>query len=194
MYAPGFGPIVPQECGDCGKKFSMGGPIWSAPIHDHDWVPSIMSNISAMKDRYPAYERISALLTSVSEVSALPFSFIFINRYLNCCDHSKHETIMLKYMTTREPCSYILYSTYHMQELLDVPLFVNAHSLCSTLKCTSPTMAMFRSALINAGYRVSGSHVDPLALKTDAPMNIIWDIMRCWVPVFSSIVEFSLKF
>ncbi|XP_020105119.1 probable tRNA (guanine(26)-N(2))-dimethyltransferase 1 [Ananas comosus] len=135
MYAPGFGPIVPQECGDCGKKFSMGGPIWSAPIHDHDWVPSIMSNISAMKDRYPAYERISAVLTSVSE------------------------------------------------ELLDVPLFVNAHSLCSTLKCTSPTMAMFRSALINAGYRVSGSHVDPLALKTDAPMNIIWDIMRCWIKI-----------
>lgn len=92
MYAPGFGPIVPQECGDCGKKFSMGGPIWSAPIHDQDWVPSIISNISAMKDRYPAYERISAVLTSVSEVSARPFSFIFINRYLNCCDHSKHET------------------------------------------------------------------------------------------------------
>nr|CAD1837974.1 unnamed protein product [Ananas comosus var. bracteatus] len=135
MYAPGFGPIVPQECGDCGKKFSMGGPIWSAPIHDQDWLPSVISNISAMKDRYPAYERISALLTSVSE------------------------------------------------ELLDVPLFVNAHSLCSTLKCTSPTMAMFRSALIHAGYRVSGSHVDPLALKTDAPMNIIWDIMRCWIKI-----------
>ncbi|OAY69240.1 putative tRNA (guanine(26)-N(2))-dimethyltransferase 2, partial [Ananas comosus] len=120
MYAPGFGPIVPQECGDCGKKFSMGGPIWSAPIHDQDWLPSVISNISAMKDRYPAYERISALLTSVSE------------------------------------------------ELLDVPLFVNAHSLCSTLKCTSPTMAMFRSALIHAGYRVSGSHIKIHPVKAHA--------------------------
>lgn len=40
---------------------------------------------------------------------------------------------------------------------------------------------MFHSAIRNAWYQISGSHVDPLALKTDAPMSIIWDIMRCWV-------------
>ena len=40
---------------------------------------------------------------------------------------------------------------------------------------------MFRSAVMNAKYRVSGSHVTPLGIKTDAPMEVIWDIMRCWV-------------
>lgn len=25
--------------------------------------------------------------------------------------------------------------------------------------------------------------MDPLALKTDAPMSVIWDIMRCWVKI-----------
>ncbi|KAK7836949.1 putative trna (guanine(26)-n(2))-dimethyltransferase 2 [Quercus suber] len=132
-YLPGFGPAVHQECSDCGKKFNMGGPIWSAPIHDQEWVTSILADVKSMQDRYPAYARISAALTNVSE------------------------------------------------ELPDVPLFVSLHSLCATLKCTSPSAVIFRSAVINAGYRISGTHVNPLGLKSDAPMDVIWDIMRCWV-------------
>ncbi|KAH9326009.1 hypothetical protein KI387_006187, partial [Taxus chinensis] len=134
-YLPGYGPVVPQECGDCGKKFNMGGPIWSAPIHDSEWVSSTLTNIISLKSCYPAYDRIFAILTSVSE------------------------------------------------ELLDVPLYVSLHNLCGTLKCTSPKAVMFRSAIINAGYRVSGTHAIPLGLKTDAPMDVIWDIMRSWVKI-----------
>ncbi|KAJ6823668.1 putative tRNA (guanine(26)-N(2))-dimethyltransferase 2 isoform X1 [Iris pallida] len=132
-YLPGFGPVVPQECSDCGKKFNMGGPIWTAPMHDQDWVISALANVKANNERYPAYEKISAVLTTISE------------------------------------------------ELHDVPLFLSLHSLCATLKCTSPSAVIFRSAVLNAGYRISGCHVDPLGLKTDAPMDVIWDIMRCWV-------------
>ncbi|OAY73270.1 putative tRNA (guanine(26)-N(2))-dimethyltransferase 1 [Ananas comosus] len=131
--APGFGPVVPQECTHCGKKFNMGGPIWSAPIHDQEWVLSMLANVKAMKEKYPAYDKITSVLTTISE------------------------------------------------ELHDVPLFVSLHNLCATLKCTSPSAVMFRSAVINAGYRISGSHVNPLGLKSDAPMDVIWDIMRCWV-------------
>jgi tRNA G26 N,N-dimethylase Trm1 len=32
-----------------------------------------------------------------------------------------------------------------------------------------------------AGYRVSGTHANPLGMKTDAPWDVIWDIMRAWV-------------
>ncbi|CAN1319719.1 Probable tRNA (guanine(26)-N(2))-dimethyltransferase 2 [Linum perenne] len=132
-YLPGFGPAVPQDCSDCGKKFNMGGPIWSAPIHDTEWVTSILEDVKSIKDRYPAFDRISAVLTTISE------------------------------------------------ELPDVPLFLSLHNLCGTLKCTSPSAVIFRSAVINAGYRISGTHVNPLGLKSDAPMDVIWDIMRCWV-------------
>ncbi|KAL6526314.1 hypothetical protein OROMI_029954 [Orobanche minor] len=132
-YLPGFGPVVAQECSDCGKKYNMGGPIWSAPIHDQEWVTSILADVRSMKNRYPAFDRISAVLTTISE------------------------------------------------ELPDVPLFLSLHNLCATLKCTSPSAVIFRSAVINAGFRISGSHVNPLGLKTDAPMDVIWDIMRCWV-------------
>lgn len=78
-YLPGFGPVVPQECNDCGKKFNMGGPIWSAPIHDQEWVTSILSDVKSMKERYPAYDRISAVLTTISEVC--PLFVIYTIRY-----------------------------------------------------------------------------------------------------------------
>ncbi|CAI8594215.1 unnamed protein product [Vicia faba] len=132
-YLPGFGPVVPQDCTDCGKKFIMGGPIWSAPIHDQEWVASIITDVNRMKSSYPAYEHISAILNTISE------------------------------------------------ELPDVPLFLSLHNLCATLKCTSPSAVIFRSAVINAGYRISRSHVCAIGLKSDAPMDVIWDIMRCWV-------------
>ncbi|KAI5442719.1 probable tRNA (guanine(26)-N(2))-dimethyltransferase 1 [Lathyrus oleraceus] len=132
-YLPGFGPVVPQDCTDCGKKFIMGGPIWSAPIHDQEWVASIIADVYRMKSSYPAYEHISAILNTISE------------------------------------------------ELPDVPLFLSLHNLCATLKCTSPSAVIFRSAVINAGYRISRSHVCAIGLKSDAPMDVIWDIMRCWV-------------
>ncbi|KAM4113772.1 hypothetical protein ACJW30_04G021600 [Castanea mollissima] len=80
----------------------MGGPIWSTPIHDQDWVTSILADVKSMQDWYLAYARISAALTNVSK------------------------------------------------ELPDVPLFVSLHSLCATLKCTSPLAVIFCSAVINA--------------------------------------------
>ncbi|KAE8808302.1 putative tRNA (guanine(26)-N(2))-dimethyltransferase 1 [Hordeum vulgare] len=132
-YAPGIGPVVPQECSDCGKKFNVGGPIYSAPIHDQDWVLSTLTDVRPMKDRYPAYNKITSVLTTVSE------------------------------------------------ELHDIPLFFSLHNISGTVKCTSPSAVMFRSAVINAGYQISSSHCNPLGLKSDAPWDVIWDIMRCWV-------------
>ncbi len=41
-------------------------------------------------------------------------------------------------------------------------------------------MIEFRSALLNAGYEVSLSHANKLALKTNAPNEFIWDMMRAW--------------
>jgi hypothetical protein len=41
-------------------------------------------------------------------------------------------------------------------------------------------MAAFQSALVRVGYRVSQTHKEPMAIKTNAPDNVVWDIMRCW--------------
>ena len=73
-----------------------------------------------------------------------------------------------------------------MQELHDIPLFFSLHNIAGTVKCTSPSLVMFRSAVLNAGYQISSTHVNPLGVKSDAPWDVIWDIMRCWVSLYCS--------
>jgi tRNA (guanine26-N2/guanine27-N2)-dimethyltransferase len=36
------------------------------------------------------------------------------------------------------------------------------------------------AAIRNLGYRVSGYHKEPQAIKTDAPDGVVWDIIREW--------------
>ena len=132
-FQAGSGPAVPQSCPDCGWHYNMGGPFWTEPIHSMDWVNSIKKQVEDNKAMYPGYDKIHALLTTVSE------------------------------------------------ELPDVPLHYDIHSMSHCLRVTPPPMALFRSALINAGYRVSPAHCNPLAVKTDAPAHVLWDILRCWV-------------
>jgi tRNA (guanine26-N2/guanine27-N2)-dimethyltransferase len=67
------------------------------------------------------------------------------------------------------------------EELPDVPLYFNLHDTCKLLRTTAPRSEVFRSALVNAGFRVSGTHAHPLGMKTDAPWEVVWDVMRCWV-------------
>ncbi|KAL3144470.1 hypothetical protein ABBQ32_004211 [Trebouxia sp. C0010 RCD-2024] len=67
------------------------------------------------------------------------------------------------------------------EELVDVPLYFSLHDVCKTVKCTPPKADVLRSALINAGFRVSSTHANPLGVKTDAPFSAVWDIIRCWV-------------
>lgn len=66
-------------------------------------------------------------------------------------------------------------------ELPDAPLYYNVHDVCKTVRCTPPKAEVLKSALLNAGFRVSGTHANPLGLKTDAPPSALWDVMRCWV-------------
>ncbi|XP_070683680.1 tRNA (guanine(26)-N(2))-dimethyltransferase [Pempheris klunzingeri] len=66
------------------------------------------------------------------------------------------------------------------EELEDVPLYYTVDSLSSTIHCNTPPLLQFRSALLNAGHRVSLSHACKNAIKTDAPPATIWDVMRCW--------------
>ncbi|XP_014670798.1 PREDICTED: tRNA (guanine(26)-N(2))-dimethyltransferase-like [Priapulus caudatus] len=65
------------------------------------------------------------------------------------------------------------------EELRDIPLFYVLDGICSVADVSSTKMTKFRSALLHAGFRVSGSHCHSGAIKTDAPSDVIWDIVRC---------------
>ena len=67
------------------------------------------------------------------------------------------------------------------EELPDQPLYYLLPDLASTLRCQIPPRGKFIAQLEKLGYKVSASHKEPDALKTDAPTSILWDVMRNWV-------------
>ncbi len=142
-YQASSGPTCPPVCPETGAAFRLGGPIWSAPMHDMEWVMEALNRAEEQQEEgyeaetglapLPTTERMVGLLTAVSE------------------------------------------------ELVDVPLHFTLQDLSGTLHCTCPRVDDMKAALINAGYRVSNQHKEPRAIKTDAPAEVVWDIMRCWV-------------
>lgn len=70
--------------------------------------------------------------------------------------------------------------TVVMEELMDVPLYYALEHLSGSLRCETPPLASIRSALLNSGWRVSGSHALRTAVKTDAPSAAVWAVMRAW--------------
>lgn len=68
-----------------------------------------------------------------------------------------------------------------LEEVVDAPLFLHLPSMCKVLHVTSPPAAAIRTVLLARGYQVSQSHTDPMALKTNAPPELVWDILRLWV-------------
>jgi tRNA (guanine26-N2/guanine27-N2)-dimethyltransferase len=92
---------------------------------------------------------------------------------------------MLQHVKENESC----YGTHRrmegmlsvIKEEIDAPFYWTLARLCGTLHCNSiPILDLF-SAILNAGYQVSASHAGKQSIKTDAPSNVMWDIMRAWV-------------
>ena len=85
--------------------------------------------------------------------------------------------------------------------------------MCSTLHCDTPKMLAIRcenfvslqnkdflfhitirrSAILDQNYKVSLSHANPNAIKTDAPHSVFWDIMRCWVCHLRSYSRYAVE-
>lgn len=83
----------------------------------------------------------------------------------------------LKLLATRSRLQGLLGSCL---DEIDDPLYYRNQDLAKTLHVSSPTLRQVQAALINAGYRVSGYHKEPQAVKTNAPCRVVWDVFRAW--------------
>ncbi|KAJ2949554.1 hypothetical protein O0L34_g15473 [Tuta absoluta] len=125
-------PPVGEHCDNCNQRHHLGGPIWSAPIHDEAFVSRVLSHVEANPDLFGTAKRIQGVLSMVRE------------------------------------------------ELQDVPLYYVLDKLFGRVHIEIMPMLTMRSAILNAGYKVSYSHASKLSLKTSAPAHVIWDIIRTW--------------
>lgn len=72
------------------------------------------------------------------------------------------------------------------EEVKSVPMFMHLPSMCRELRVNSPPAAAIRAALAKKGYEVSQSHTNPQAVKTTAPPELVWDILRIWTKKIGS--------
>lgn len=67
------------------------------------------------------------------------------------------------------------------EEVRDAPMFLHLPTMCKVLSVSPPPAASLRAVLLARGHSVSQSHTDPLAVKTNAPPDLLWDMLRLWV-------------
>lgn len=110
--------------------------------------------------------------------------FPVVNKAINFLENYKdpdvHKNTTTPYpiFQTKKPLHGLL--TCVSEEIPDAPLYYTLPSLSHTMHCASPPILMFYSAIRNAGYQASAYHKEPNAIKTTAPPDVVWDIMRGW--------------
>ncbi|XP_063829867.1 tRNA (guanine(26)-N(2))-dimethyltransferase [Ostrinia nubilalis] len=66
------------------------------------------------------------------------------------------------------------------EELHDAPFYHALDKMCGRVHVTCMPALLMRSAILNAGYKVSYSHASKLSVKSPAPARLLWDIIRAW--------------
>ncbi|XP_071797866.1 tRNA (guanine(26)-N(2))-dimethyltransferase-like [Asterias amurensis] len=66
-YKSAFGPPVGQNCENCGSRFLLGGPIWAEPLHDPEFVKTLLGHVTTHSDRFHTHTRMKGILTLISE-------------------------------------------------------------------------------------------------------------------------------
>ncbi|RVE42592.1 hypothetical protein evm_012761 [Chilo suppressalis] len=127
-----MGPPVTEHCIHCNQRHHLGGPIWTAPIHDPVFVSRVLGELCSERHSLGTRDRIEGVLSMV------------------------------------------------LEELHDVPLYYSMDRLSGRVHLETMPMLLMRSAILNAGHKVSYSHASKTSIKTTAPTRLIWDIVRTW--------------
>lgn len=134
IYRVARGPPVAEKC-KCGGRYTVGGPIYSAPIQNVDFINKVLDSLEATRltSDLTFHRRIHGMLAVISE------------------------------------------------ELHHIPLYHSSKCIHKVCHAVGLRRRDLNSALLNAGYRVSGTHASSHGFKTDAPIEVLYDIMREWI-------------
>ncbi|XP_005098109.1 tRNA (guanine(26)-N(2))-dimethyltransferase [Aplysia californica] len=76
-FMPGTGPVVGPVCSHCGHHHRVGGPIWSAPIHDKDFVKQVIQQVQTNPKPLGTKDRICGMLSLVlEELPDIPLYYV----------------------------------------------------------------------------------------------------------------------
>ncbi|KZL63941.1 N2,N2-dimethylguanosine tRNA methyltransferase [Colletotrichum tofieldiae] len=148
------GPPTDSHCKHCGSSMHIAGPMYSGPLHNPEFIQRILDLLPTVdKNVYQTTSRIEGML----------------------------HTAMEEYLPGPEPEEDLDPKDKELARVDHYPFFVMPSRLAGTLSTQQPPDDLFRGALKHLGYRVTRSHCRPGSVKTDAPWEAIWFVMREWV-------------
>lgn len=186
-YGFSLAPTAPQNCEHCGFKTHLSGPMWGGPLHNPHFIQKILELLpGADKETYPTTPRIEGMLTSALEED-LDLD----------ATNSKEPTPKEDYSTDKQPPttptpSAIIPHT-DRTSVDRHPFFLTTSNLARVLHTQTVSEDAFRGALRHLGYRSTRSHTKPGSIRTDAPWDVIWEIMREWVRQKAPIKEGAIR-
>lgn len=193
FYHYGFaqGPTAGPHCSHCGIKTHLAGPMWAGPLHNPHFIQKILGMLpGADKEIYQTTERIEGMLTTALEED-LDLASCTGGRS-STPEQSGADAISQKNESeSAEPSAIIPRLDPAARE--PYPFYLNISYLSKVLRTSTMPVDAFRGALRHLGYRTTRSHAKPNTIRTDAPWEVIWEIMREWVRQKSPIKESSLS-
>lgn len=125
----GQGPPVSHNCEHCGRVHHVGGPLWTAPLHDADFVQALLRRLHAPGGAaFGAQKRLVGLLTMCAE--ELPEVPLFMHLAHMCS-------------TLHLPCPQVRQHTRGAQPVCGVPRMPVASSRALPVLCTSCAVSAF---------------------------------------------------
>ncbi|KAM6500490.1 tRNA methyltransferase [Amanita muscaria] len=74
-YKVQAGPTITEKCPECDSVMHLAGPMWSAPIHDPNFVEKILQHLESNQNNYGTAVRMKGMLTVAKEELSNPFYF-----------------------------------------------------------------------------------------------------------------------
>jgi tRNA (guanine26-N2/guanine27-N2)-dimethyltransferase len=159
-----------DDCPHCGMKTHLAGPMYAGPIHSPDFIKRILADLpNVSRDTYKTTARIEGMLNlALEEIFPLE-------------DNPDSPTASSK---TKK---------YDHSVLDPAPFFFIPSALSKVIHCVTPHEDAFRGALRHLGYWVTRSHCKPGSMKTNAPWDVIWEIMREWTRQKSPVKKGAIR-
>ncbi|KAB8228220.1 S-adenosyl-L-methionine-dependent methyltransferase [Aspergillus alliaceus] len=177
FYHYGFaqGPVANTTC----------GPMWAGPLHNPHFIQKILDMLPTTdRSIYQTVDRLEGMLTTALEED------------LSLSDSSRSgspESTLpgTKAVAPSGDSAIIPRIDPALRE--PYPFYFSLSALSKVLHTSTISADAFRGAVRHLGYKCTRSHTKPNTIRTDAPWDVIWEIMREWVRQKSPIKEKALK-
>ncbi|OXV08412.1 hypothetical protein Egran_03825 [Elaphomyces granulatus] len=160
--------VLTPNCEHCGFKTHLGGPMWA---HNPVFIQNILDMLPAMdRETYRTLDRVEGMLTTA------------LKEDLDLAASSKE--------TTPNPGPLVDDGSQQLSAIVPRanpalrdhhPFFFSLSAIAKVLHTKAVPFDLFRGALYHVGYRSTRSHTNPNSIRTDAPWDVIWEVMREWV-------------